>query len=52
MEQTPPPMDMPDDMNDGNMGGDFMPQGDIQQPPMDDMNGMNNDMGSEFDTTL
>lgn len=47
MEQTPP-MDMQPDMGN-DMGGDFMPQGDMQQPPMD--NGMGQ-MPNEFDTNF
>ena len=48
MEQMPP-MDMQPNMG-GNMGGNFMPQGDMQQMPMDDgMGGMPNEFDTNFD---
>ena len=46
MEQTPPPMDMPP-MGNNDMGGDFMPDGSMQQPPMND--GMNSQFDTNFD---
>lgn len=46
-----PPMDMQPEMGN-DMGGDFMPQGDMgmQQPPMDD--GMGGDVPNQFNTNF
>ena len=46
-----PPMDMQPEMGN-DMGGNFMPQGDMgmQQPPMD--GGMGGDMPNQFDTNF
>lgn len=49
-----PPMDMPQDFYGADMGGNFMPQGNMQQPPMDGGMPMDNGMSgqSEFDTNF
>lgn len=48
MEQTPPPMDMSQDMGMDNMGGGFMPQGeDMGQDPM--MGGGESEFDTNFD---
>lgn len=51
MPMDMPPMDMQPEMGN-DMGGDFMPQGDMgmQQPPMD--GGMGGDMPNQFDTNF